>query len=167
MKLHVFIIVIIVSFINISSQDITITIDTLKMEHKDHSVTIPYKFKNTTGNDITFLDKKEFISLSRCYYLTTSKYDFYNEKDSSRYIEDFITLKAGEETERSVKFYINWPCRNRPSGNLLASYNSSITNDDNYYYYNSEDSKYEKVYINAWTGTIISKSFYILLKSYE
>jgi len=147
----------------IFSQEITVTIDTLKIVYKEYSVKIPYKFKNESGKEITFLDKKEFSASNRCYVLNRSKSNFY-DIDTIRAIEDFKTLQPGEEIEREVLLFIYWPCRSAPHGSLHATYSSKITDEDNYYNYINSAGVTIKMFINAWTGTISSKSFLIFDK---
>jgi hypothetical protein len=155
--------VILILIINYSvSQEIAIEIDSINLSYIKNYVTIPYKFINKTDKEITFLDKNGFHSLNKCYYIYNSRNEYFTEKDTMTYIEDFLTLKPYEERKRSVTLFIHWPCRSRPAGQLSAIYKSVISNEDNYYYYSLVNGKYEIMYINAWIGTIISKEFTII-----
>jgi hypothetical protein len=154
--------IVISSFISIFSQDIQITVDTSNIEYSTNTVKIPYKFTNKTDREIIFLDNKNFISLTKCYKI--SRTQNYYETDTTREVSDFINLKPGEETERIAVIYLYWPCRSMPGGSLSVSYSSVITNEDNFYHYISEEGSMRKVYLNAWTGSILSKEFTVFDK---
>lgn len=159
MKYPVFIIFI--CFVKVYAQEISVTVDSANISIENYYMTIPYKFKNNSDKEITFLDKQDFFVIDRCYYLSKSENQYYEQHDTMRAIDDFITLKPYEETERKVVLYIHWPCRSAPTRHFSFLYSESLTTEDNYYILNND--KHEKVFMYAWTGEIISPLYNIVL----
>jgi hypothetical protein len=163
----------------LQSQELQVTLETAKTEYsqkklwQDDSIVVTYKIKNT-GNDtillklagsysIVYISDEDYHS-SHCWKI----YPHQTEPNTDGFAESFKLINPGEEYINTEALDIGWVCRNAwPMGKkkFVITYNRVITAADNFYLYGNRNSrKTNRVFINAWEGTLKSNSIEITIK---
>jgi hypothetical protein len=173
MKLQILFILVILSA-GVYSQDLEVFIETDKAEYKRYSyysgsdsIKITYKIKNTGTNTVVFRLADSFdlnyTGEETGYYghcFTVNAATSYRQIGYGRTKESFVEINPGGEISYTGYYYIGWLCRSAPPrGNLTfeISYERTVLPEDNYYMFKSYYSgEYEKIFTEAWTGTVKS-----------
>lgn len=164
---------------NLCSQELMITLEASKTEYSQEKlwqndpIVVTYKIKNT-GNDTVLLklagsysimDKSgEDYHSSHCWKIYPHK----TEPNTTGFAESFKLINPGEEYTNTEALDIGWVCRNAwpmEDWKFEITYNRVITAADNFYLYGNRNSrKTNRVFINAWEGTLKSNSIEISIK---
>jgi hypothetical protein len=169
---------------SVPAQNIEVTITSDKTDYQGYSrstndsIIITCKIKNIDTvavilrmADVYIADykSKPGYEWGHCFRIYPAKGMVYEEQNSEVRMKDaFVTIKPGEEIQRSGSFKISWLCRGAPPLGDWAFdiiYERNITDEDNYYFIKDDSGNYFKEFFKAWTGNIKSNTITINIKN--
>jgi hypothetical protein len=182
-------VIIFVSIISLSvySQRLTVNIELNSSNYRGYgwgegkdfdTIFIITRIKNISSSTVLYRNAPTFYvkyaaednySWSHCFWVhTTDRTEERYLPDYERTMDNFIEIKPGEEIINKEQFSIGWICRGAPPHrpwDLYLFYGRESTSEDNYYMFKSYyTEKYEKVFVDAWTGKLESNAVPITIK---
>lgn len=150
------------------SQELEVFIATEKnvYEHSD-TILVMYWIENTTDSPIVFLEKSSLTVLKRCFSIYGANEELRRKDYGNIKKEDFITIEPNESIERTYPYMVYWLCRSAPplkDWELGITYMITREEAENFYYEIDDEGNKEKVFMDAWTGTIESNIDEIIIE---